>query len=163
MLEKTQRFDPQGWILIVILTALSLTLGACGSRPPKLEPPRVKLVSLAVQDQSRFTLDLRLSNPAARQIHIDRIELSVTINGAEIPALSPEFSGLLPALGEELLSTEGALPSAVVEALRPLTERQRSQLPLSITGRVFHSGGEQFDVDEASWLSPTPGRPWQFR
>ncbi len=163
MSEKTPTNSSQQWMLIILITTISLLISACGSRPPKLEPPRVKLVSLAIQDQSRFILDLRLSNPAARQIQIDRIELTVTVDGADFPLISPDFNGLLPALGEELLSTEGSLPAVIIKALEPLNDRKRSQLALSISGSVFHSDGDRFEVKESSWLSPTPGRPWQFR
>lgn len=145
------------------LLFMVLVLAACGSRAPRLEPPRVKLVSLLVQDGTRFNLDLRVSNPAARQMLVDRINLTVSIDGQALPALKPDFGGTLPALGEELLTVSGELPAAVVERLTPLTEGSRSQLALTISGEVWHSDGLKFEVDESSWLSATPGRPWQFR
>ncbi len=148
---------------IVLIITVIASLCACGSRAPKLEPPRVKLVTMAVTDQTRFDLDLRLSNPAARQIAIDAIELTISIDGQALPAIALDFSGKLPALGEELLSSSGDLPTAVAQRLKPLVEGNRSQLKLAISGQVFHSGGEDFEVDESSWLSATPGRPWQFR
>ncbi len=138
-------------------------LAACGSRAPKLEPPRVKLVSLVVEDQQRFDVDLRLSNPAARPMTVDDIRLEVSIDGAALPALAPDFTGVLPALGEELLSVSGRLPESVASRLAPLAEGRRSQLPLEITGVVLHSGGLSFDVGQTGWVSATPGRPWQFR
>lgn len=147
----------------LVLLGAALALAACGSRAPRLEPPRVKLVALAVQDQSRFDLDLRLSNPAARQMNVNRVRLEIRIDGEPLAPVEPEFSGMLPALGEELLSVSGELPEAVIRQLRPLAEGRRSQLPLEISGEVLHSDGMSFDVEQSGWLSATPGRPWQFR
>ena len=148
---------------LLLLTGLMSSLAACGSRAPKLEPPRVKLVSLVVEDQRRFDVDLRLSNPAARSMTVDRVRLELTIDGETLPPLAPEFTGVLPALGEELLSVSGRLPASVAGRLAPLAEGRRSQLPLEISGEVQHSGGMSFDVEQNGWRSATPGRPWQFR
>ncbi|MEM9532655.1 MAG: LEA type 2 family protein [Pseudomonadota bacterium] len=152
--------------LIPLLSCLTLALlvSSCGGKKVRLEPPRARLASLEVEPETRaFVARFRLSNPAARQLPLDAVALRLAVDGRDLAPLEPDFSGEIPALGEELFRVEGTLDAAAVDSLRRLVDRQVSQLPLKISGEVRHSGDQRFDVDESGWLSPTPGRPWQFR
>ena len=52
-----------------------LILFACGSKPPRFEPPGIKLVDLTVvPEDAGFDLRVRLSNPVPRSMPIGKVQ-----------------------------------------------------------------------------------------
>lgn len=64
--------------------ALSLGAAACAPSPPMVEPPEVSLVGLTLGQsgrlEQRLWVDLRLSNPNAFDVAIERLQFALEVN-----------------------------------------------------------------------------------
>lgn len=147
-----------------LLIVLSLLMAGCGSKPPRLEPPGIKLVDLRfTPDQADFELRVRLSNPVPRAMPIGRVQFKVSVDEKELGQFEPAFTGELASLGEEVLTVTGDGSAAVLSALARLNSGDVSRLPLEITGQVVDDAGREYKLRREGWLSATPGRPWSYR
>ena len=147
---------------LFVLALLCALLSGCGSRPPRLEPPNIKLVDLTLQPDSReFSLRVRLSNPVPRVMTVQSVTFSLRIDDLLLGDFTSSFTGLLPGLGEEVLTVQGQATAALMDRLQRLNGG--AMAPLAMTGEVTTDDGQSFDLASKGWLSPTPGRPWSFR
>lgn len=141
-----------------------LFLFACGSKPPRFEPPGIKLVDLTVvPEDAGFDLRVRLSNPVPRSMPIGKVQFEVIVDGESLGQFAPQFRGELASLGEEVLTVSGRGNPAALAALGRLNAGEVTRLPLKIEGEVSNALGDSFDLRRDGWLSPMPGRPWSFR
>jgi LEA14-like dessication related protein len=84
--------------------ALSLGVAACAPALPSIEPPAVSLVGLTLGRsgllEQRLWVDLRLSNPNAFDVAIERLQFALEVNQQRFGAGRLRRAVDLPAQGE---------------------------------------------------------------
>ena len=85
-------------------------LAACSAMVPKLEPPKVDLVGVAIEGGSfkaeRLGFTLQVSNPNNRSLAVERIDYVVTLSGVDFGTGSSAEPFTLAALGQSEVRLE---------------------------------------------------------
>lgn len=131
------------------LTALAVTvlgLAACASLSQRLEPPRVSLAGLELEEvglfEQRYRLRLRVQNPNDVELPIAGMVFSLYLNEAEFANGLSDRQTTVPAFGEALI--EARVTSSlggVIEQLQRLSraeEAQRFSYRLAGHARLSH-------------------------
>jgi LEA14-like dessication related protein len=92
------------------LALSALMLAACSAMVPKLEPPKVDLVGVAIEGGSfkaeRLGFTLQVSNPNNRSLAVERIDYVVTLSGVDFGTGSSAEPFTLAALGQSEVRLE---------------------------------------------------------
>jgi LEA14-like dessication related protein len=123
-----------------LLTVLSMTtLAACSAMLPKLEPPKVDLVGVAIEGGNfkaeRLGFTLEVMNPNNRTLAVERIDYVLTLSGVDFGTGTSAEPFTLAALGqtEVQLEVTADLGKAVQAVLSHLGE---PTLDYQVSGHV---------------------------
>jgi LEA14-like dessication related protein len=124
----------------VLLLGLSMTtLAACSAMLPKLEPPKVDLVGVAIEGgnfkSERLGFTLEVMNPNNRSLAVERIDYVLTLSGIEFGTGTSAEPFTLAALGQTQVQLEvtADLAKAVQAVLSHLGE---PTLDYQVSGHV---------------------------
>jgi LEA14-like dessication related protein len=126
------------------LRALSLaliagTLVACSAMLPKLDPPKVDLIGVALEGgnfkSERLEFTLQVTNPNNRSLAVERIDYQLTLSGVDFATGSSAEPFTLAALGqtEVHLDVTADLAKAIQAVLSHLGE---PSLDYQVSGHV---------------------------
>lgn len=148
-----------------VLLLLAVSLVACSSRGPKLQPPSLMIAEMRLDDsRSNADIRLRLKNTAARTLPVTQLSFSLTIDGLNAGEFSPDLSLDIPPLGSEVVEVETSISEEVSVALEALDRGSRSRIRYELAGEILHSDGKgEMSIDTEGFLNPTPGRPGTYR
>jgi LEA14-like dessication related protein len=132
---------------------LAVALAACATAP-RLEPPRVVVDSVRIDritgTEASFVVTLNLSNPNARDVAVDAIDLSVAVEGVPIGGATLDAPLRLPANGNAMaiLRARSGL-AAVLRVAAEITQRtqeqrgsgQSTRIRYAVTGTALLDGG----------------------
>jgi LEA14-like dessication related protein len=123
-----------------LLLALSLVaLTSCSAMLPKLEPPKVDLVGVAIEGGNfkaeRLGFTLQVTNPNNRSLAVERIDYLLTLSGVDFGTGTSAEPFTLAALGQTELRLEvtADLAKAVQAVLSHLGE---PTLDYQVSGHV---------------------------
>jgi LEA14-like dessication related protein len=124
--------------------ALALLVAACIPLGQQFETPEVTLDTMRIlriaDAKAEFAVSLRVYNPNAYALPVDRIEVDVTVDGRPAAASRSAHVGLLPPQGEAKVELSGRVDiSAVATALMTIG----SQLPVdyAVKGTITLTDG----------------------
>lgn len=149
------------------LAGAMLFLAGCASGPARrVSEPAARVQQLTVQADGRWSVELRLENFSSIPMRFDRVDLAMTLGGAEAGRLSAN-----PALtiGPESADTitVALAPAAAgkLAAADALASRRGVDYTLAGTLAATPDEGKQrsYDIDRSSALSPAPGLPGVLR
>jgi LEA14-like dessication related protein len=127
-------------IKITIATALFLlTMGGCAGVGQRLEPPRVKLASIRVQEfnvlETVFEVRLRVFNTNDTALHVKGIECQLEINGQPFAIGVSDADVAIPSYGTQLLPLH--VYASVFDIIKSVQGLQnQDQLKYQIKGKV---------------------------
>lgn len=135
------------------LFSLVFALVACaGLGGAPMQPPRVSLVDLRVQDvklfEQRYGMELRVQNPNSVPLPIVGMEYSVRLNETEFGKGVSRKTITVPAYGEAVVQVD--LVSSIWGLLQRVQELQKGRLPQGL--KVQIAGG----VSLARTAEPLP-------
>ena len=136
------RTPTRRWILAA---AATLPLLAGCAALPKLEAPRLSVVSLKMQSadifSQRLQLRMRVQNPNPRELPIQGIDYRVEVDGAELGQGMTNQSFTVPAMGEAEFDVQFTANLAGTLA-KLLTRRgSRDSVEYRLVGKVALSSG----------------------
>jgi len=123
-------------LLLVPITAL---FAACSAVLPKLEPPKVELIGVAIEGGNlkaeRLGFTLEVTNPNNRSLAVERIDYVLTLSGVEFGTGTSAEPFTLAALGqsEVRLDVTADLATAIQAVLSHLGE---PSLDYQVSGHV---------------------------
>jgi LEA14-like dessication related protein len=130
---------------VVLLSVAALALAGCGALP-KLEAPKLSVVSMKLQSadifSQRLQVRMRVLNPNARELPIKGIEYRIEVNDAELAQGLTDTPFLVPAMGEAEFDVQVTANLATALA-KFLSRRGGSQdtLDYRLIGSVSLSSG----------------------
>jgi LEA14-like dessication related protein len=128
-----------------LAAALMLPLLSGCAVVPKLEAPKLSVISLRMQSadifSQRLQVRMRVLNPNARELPVKGISFRIEVNGAELGQGLMNAPFVVPALGEAEFDTQ--VTANVAGALvRLLTRREsRDAIEYRLSGNVSLSSG----------------------
>jgi LEA14-like dessication related protein len=137
-----RRLTTRRALLVTALLALPL-LSGCAL--PRLEAPKLSIVSIQLQSagifSQRLALRMRVLNPNARELPVKGISYRVEINGTEVGQGLANAPFVVPALGEAEFDVQ--MTANLAGALARLLLRRESEdsLEYRLVGDVALSGG----------------------
>jgi LEA14-like dessication related protein len=129
----------------VILAALALPVLAGCSMLPRLEAPKLSVISLRMQSadilSQRLQLRMRVLNPNARDLPIKGISYRIEVNDAQLGQGLTNTPFVVPAMGEAEFDVQ--VTANLAGALARLLMRRESQdsLEYRLVGEVALSSG----------------------
>jgi LEA14-like dessication related protein len=152
-------------LLVTVLLAAVLVLGACATLPGKTEPPRVSLIGLNLLSmelfEQRYLVRLRMKNPNDFDMPVRGLDFRLDINGEAFADGVSNQAVTIPAFGEQVLELE--VSSNLLQVFRQLQSMQRKRAPglaYRITGRVaIGSYGQRLPFDYSGELALPGGEP----
>ena len=125
----------------ILISLVSIFLGACATLSPYKDSPRVSLVSIQPQEigmlEQRFALQLRILNPNDVAIPVEGLSYAIEINDREFAYGVSRQSVEIPAFGEALLDVEVASNLLnVMQQLQALRSETRNSLAYRLTGKI---------------------------
>ena len=116
------------------LPMVTLLLAACGPLNPRFDPPEVTLEALRimriVDAKADLSIGLRVYNPNAYALPVQRVEFEVTIDGRPAATSRSARIETLPARGDAMVDLSGRVD---VGAIATALMRLGSQLPIDYT------------------------------
>jgi hypothetical protein len=150
---------------IALLAPLLLLLAACGDGVrERVFPPTVSLQELALQQDGRWVLKLRLQNFSNVPMRFDRVDATLQIATAPAGkiALAPDLS-----VGPESAEIVEyvLLPGSAAANHVVMANQRRSNVAYALTGTIVSSepDSRQDDFEFKSQLSAVPGLPGVLR
>jgi len=125
-----------------VMLALALSLAGCASMGPKLEPPRLSVVSIGMVSadvfSQQFRVRLRVQNPNGRSIPIRNIEYELFLEGDSFAEGNAAEPFVVPARGENEfdMTVRTNFVSSIGRLLSRLNGRDGSKVSYAIAGKV---------------------------
>src|SRR5688500_9809941 len=131
------------WRRLVMLGLCGLALGGC-AMVPRLEAPKLSVVSMTMQSadifSQRLQLRMRVMNPNARELPIKGISYRIEVNDAELGRGLTNTPFVVPAMGEAEFDVQVTANLAGALA-RLLGRRSQDSLQYRLVGEVALSSG----------------------
>lgn len=128
-------------LVALLVAALAVVVSGCTSIVPKLETPKLQVISVELLDaqftQQRFNVRMRVQNPNDRELPIRGLSYTMQLAGEEFGSGQSNKAFTVPALGEaefEMTVTTN-LATSLLKIL-PKLERSPESLDYRLTGRV---------------------------
>jgi len=146
------------WLPFVILACT-----ACGG-PSIIQgrPPFIEISELSLQGE-RLSADFNISNPNGEAMNIDRIEITVQVEEAELTRYNEDFKLAIGANSSEVIEVQEFPDAFIQELLVSLKDGEVPSLPFRLEGRVNTQEDGYLKFKHKGHLYPVPGRPGQFR
>ena len=128
--------------LQVTLAVLFVSLAGCAAGP-KLEAPRLSLVSVGMMSadifSQQFRVRLHVQNPNARDIPIKGIDYEIFLQGDSFAEGLASEPFVVPALGEKEfdMTVRTNFVSSIGRLLSRMNGREGNEINYSITGKVM--------------------------
>lgn len=132
-------------LAIFIISAISaLSLSGCAGLGKTLEPPRVSLANIQVEEvkafETVFQIQLRVFNTNDIPIEIKGIDCELEINGRKFASGVSKVEKEIPSYGTDIIPI--TLYSSVLEMVRGFLDLpNKEKLQYKISGRVRLGGG----------------------
>lgn len=114
---------------MVALAVTVLGLGACATLMQRLEPPRVSLAGLELEEiglfEQRYRLRLRIQNPNDVELPIAGMDFRLYLNEEEFASGLSNQQATVPAFGEQLV--EARVTSSITGILEQLQRLSRTE------------------------------------
>ena len=143
----------------VALLALAAVLGGCAALPGG-DPPKVSFAgieSLAGEGlELRFTVKLRVQNPADAPLDIDGLSLNLAVRGMDFASGVSAVKTTVPRFGEAVLSVPVTVPATALlrQAWAMTGQREVRKVEFELSGRLGAGpfGGSRFaSKGELDW------------
>jgi LEA14-like dessication related protein len=126
-----------------VTLAAALALGGCAHLGTGLEPPRISLADITIQQsrglESAFLVTLRVVNPNDVVLDVQAVTLDLEINDTPFATGASPSAVSIPAFGSELLSLQAH--SSVIHMVRGMIGiHQSGQLTYRAKGRLRLGG-----------------------
>ena len=117
---------------LVALAVVMLGLGACATLSQRLEPPRVSLAGLELEEiglfEQRYRLRLRIQNPNDVELPIAGMAFSLYLNDEEFASGLSDRQTTVPPFGEALIEARVTSSlTGVIEQLQRLSRAEAAQ------------------------------------
>ncbi|MCI0401584.1 MAG: LEA type 2 family protein [Gammaproteobacteria bacterium] len=139
----------------------SLVFGGCALIPSTLEPPRLTLTNIELQDatlfEQQYRLTLRVQNPNDYDLDIKGMRFDLEINGEEFASGVSNEAINVPGYGEAMTSV--AVTSTLASILRQFQELSQSEaLAYRFKGKIkIGTFGAPVPFDYQGALTLKPG------
>ncbi|HVN43962.1 MAG TPA: LEA type 2 family protein [Steroidobacteraceae bacterium] len=124
--------------IAVACVAVLALVGACATGP-KLEPPRVSIASLKLENaelwSQRFKVRLHLHNPNDRDLPVQGLEYTIEIAGQEFANGSCADSFVIPAHGDAEFDTN-VTTNLAAAVLKLVTHVPTTLVPYRLVGKL---------------------------
>lgn len=131
-------------VLTLVCLPLALAVAGCGALP-KLEAPKLSVVSMKLQSadifSQRLQVRMRVLNPNARELPIKGIEYRIEVNDGELARGLTDTPFVVPAMGEAEFDVQ--VTANLATALTKFLARKSGQdtLDYRLIGSVALSSG----------------------
>ena len=146
--------------MLLLLSILACT--ACGSNIIHGRPPFISISKLSLLDD-HLSVNFNISNPNGEEMNIDRIEITVRVEAAELTRYNEDFKLTIGANSIEVIEVEHFPDAFVQDLLVSLTNFEVPNLPFRLEGRVRTEEDGFLQFKHKGHLYPVPGKPGQFR
>ena len=145
------------WLLLIILAC-----SACGSNIIHGRPPFISISKLSLQGD-HLSVDFNISNPNGEAMNIDRIEITVRVEEADLTRYNEDLNLTIGANSTEVIEVEQFPDAFVQDLLVSLMDFEVPNLPFRLEGRVHTEEDGFLRFKHKGHLYPVPGKPGQFR
>ena len=146
--------------MLLLLSILACT--ACGSDIIHGRPPFISISKLSLLDD-HLSVDFNISNPNGEEMNIDRIEITVRVEEAELARYKEDFALTIDANSTEVIEVEHFPDAFVQDLLVSLIDGEIPNLPFRVEGRVHTEEDKFLQFKHKGHLYPVPGKPGHFR
>ena len=146
----------------MLLLVFILACAACSSSIIRGRPPFISISKLSLLDD-KLSADFNISNPNGEAMNIDRIEITVRVDEAELTRYNEDFMLTIGANSTEVIEVEHSPDAFVQDLLVSLTNFEVPNLPFRLEGRVRTEEDGFLQFKHKGHLYPVPGKPGQFR
>ena len=145
------------WLLLIILAC-----SACGSNIIHGRPPFISISKLSLQGDHLW-VDFNISNPNGEAMNIDRIEITVRVEEADLTRYNEDLNLTIGANSTEVIEVEQFPDALVQDLLVSLMDFEVPNLPFRLEGRVHTEEDGFLRFKHKGHLYPVPGKPGRFR
>ena len=130
-------------VLVILILSIGLLISGCAGLGKPLEPPRVSLADIRVEDftgfETVFQIQLRVINTNDVDLKVKGLEAELEINGQSFAAGVSNTPVKIPAFGTELVTV--AVYSSVIKMFKSVYGLQESEeLQYRINGKLRVAG-----------------------
>ena len=146
----------------MMLLVFILACAACSSSIIQGRPPFISISKLSLLGD-QLSADFNISNPNGEAMNIDRIEIAVRVDQAELTRYNEDFNLTIGANSTEVIEVEQFPDAFVQDLLVSLIDGEIPNLPFRLEGRVHTEEDGFLLFKHKGHLYPVPGKPGQFR
>ena len=146
----------------MLLLLIILACSACGSNIIHGRPPFISISKLSLQGD-HLSVDFNISNPNGEAMNIDRIEITVRVEEADLTRYNEDLNLTIGANSTEVIEVEQFPDALVQDLLVSLMDFEIPNLPFRLEGRVHTEEDGFLRFKHKGHLYPVPGKPGRFR
>jgi LEA14-like dessication related protein len=126
---------------MIALAAMALGLGACATLMQRLEPPRVSLAGLELEEiglfEQRYRLRLRIQNPNDVELPIAGMDFRLYLNDEEFASGLSDQPVTVPAFGEQVIEARVTSSiTGIIEQLQRFSRAEAQTFSYRLAGHV---------------------------
>jgi LEA14-like dessication related protein len=140
-MKFTQKYSH---LFVLVLLAVSVFITGCAKPGRRLEPPRINLAHIQVQEIKLFEtvlkIELRVFNTNEVALTVNGIDCKLELNGKKFASGVSDTKTKIPALGTVLVPM--MLYSSVIDVFQGVMKsRDTKKMKYKVNGRVHITGG----------------------
>lgn len=152
-----------GAVTAVLMLCALLLLAACSSTSVRGEAPFAELSNWRLEG-TQLSVDLRLRNVNDDPLELERIALTVSLDGGTALLRHEQSIGVdIPAGGFETIAISAQAATQGIEALEQLSRGAVPNLAYRLEGTVSSSDSGVLRIEREDRIYRVPGRPGEFR
>lgn len=162
MIQRVNRAGRGRAVPMVLLLAAMSVIASCGPQVIKGRPPFISITGMSLQGDT-LSADFGVSNQNGIPMTIHAIDITVTVNEAELTRHQSSFELLIDANSTEEVNVEKLPDDFTRSLLSSLDSGELKSLPFDLKGRVRTAEDGYLDFEHTGYLYPVPGKPNHFR
>jgi len=158
--ETPIRFRQGSRFLLLLLTAVCCF--SCGPQVIEGRPPFINISGMSLAADV-LSAEFYVRNQNGVEMTIDRIDISVTVNGVVLAQKNGNFNLVVGANSAEHVNVEEPATGERLALLESLESGEVNSLPFDLKGKVHTVEDGDLTFAQKGYLYPVPGKPGHFR
>jgi hypothetical protein len=148
------------WLATLVLVAIASV--SCGRQVIEGRPPFIGISGMKLTEDA-LSADFRISNQNEVAMNIESMDITVTVNAAELVSEQRALQMAIDANSAEEVQVREFPGTPTRDLLASLEAREVASLPFSLTGSVQTREDGTLRFEQKGHLYPVPGKPGFFR
>ena len=146
----------------LLLCILSLVVASCGPEVIEGRPPFIGISGMQLVEDT-LSADFRIANQNGVPMSIEALELTVTVDGAELTGENRELQLVIDANSSEEIHVREVPRQFTRDLLASLESHEIKSVAFDLQGRVLTLEDGYLRFEQKGHLYPVPGKPGFFR